>query len=275
MSSSSDESIEAAAKSSVSASNWTVPERGSFLTPEEAHRLLTDTVQFNPQAIPSSGVPVRADTPLEVGQDLQIKWGSTWWAGTIVGFESDGRVRVHYFGWANSHDELKTRAELQLDRDARVRALDLSFKREGAPARSPVPETASTFSSEALESSPNDIAIAEAQVAFAPDRGSELTLEAANLLLTETVLFNPQSIPDSGQAVLPQTPLGVGQDLQIKWGGTWWAGSIVGFESDGRVRVHYFGWASSYDEVKDRSELQLDPSARLRALDQSYKRKGW
>ena len=110
---------------------WVTPAHGSAITPEQAHVLLSGTVIFNPNAIPSSGKAVDETTPLEVGQDLQIKWGSTWWAGTILGFESDGRAKVHYFGWASSYDEPKPRDELQLDSSARVKALDSVFKRKG------------------------------------------------------------------------------------------------------------------------------------------------
>jgi hypothetical protein len=88
-------------------------------------------VIFNPGAIPSSNAPVQPTTHLYVGQDLQVKYGSTWWAGTVLGFEPDGRVKIRYFGWANSYDEPKTREELQLDRDARVRALDKTYVRQG------------------------------------------------------------------------------------------------------------------------------------------------
>jgi hypothetical protein len=110
---------------------WVPPPQGGPLLAEDAHRLLAGTVIFNPKSIPSSNTPVELDTPLDLGQDLQIKWGGTWWAGSILGFEPDGRVRIHYFGWASSYDELKSRSELQLDRTARVRALESTYVRTG------------------------------------------------------------------------------------------------------------------------------------------------
>jgi hypothetical protein len=105
------------------------PPHDSSLHPEEAHRLLSGTIIFNPRAIQSSNVPIEPHALLVPGQDLQVKYGSTWWAGTVLGLEKDGRVRIHYFGWADSWDELKTRAELQVDSDVRVRALDSTYKR--------------------------------------------------------------------------------------------------------------------------------------------------
>jgi hypothetical protein len=107
------------------------PRHSGPLKAQEAHRLLSGKIIFNPNTIPSSGVPVGPTTPIFIGEDLQVKWGETWWAGTITGFEADGRVRIHYFGWADSWDEAKLRTELQLDRGARVRALDSTYVRDG------------------------------------------------------------------------------------------------------------------------------------------------
>jgi hypothetical protein len=107
------------------------PPHGSPLGTEEAHRLLSGKVIFNPGSIASSNVPADPDLPLKIGEDVQVKYGNSWWAGTIVGPEPDGRVRIHYFGWADSWDEAKTRAELQVDRNARVRALDSTYMRKG------------------------------------------------------------------------------------------------------------------------------------------------
>jgi hypothetical protein len=106
------------------------PTHGGPLLPEQAHWLLAEKVLFSPNSIASSNVPVGPDTQLFVGQDLQVKWGETWWAGTVVGMEAEGKVRIHYFGWAASWDEVKTRAELQLDKGARVRALDSTYVRK-------------------------------------------------------------------------------------------------------------------------------------------------
>ena len=107
-----------------------LPPHNSPISPEQAHALLTGQIHFNPTAIPGSDIPIAPDTPLAVGQDLQVKWGNDWWAGTVLSFEPDGRIRIHYFGWADSWDEPKTRTELQLDRQARVHALDRTYVRQ-------------------------------------------------------------------------------------------------------------------------------------------------
>jgi hypothetical protein len=266
-------SVHSDSKEAAASDNWQPPARGSKLSPEEAHRLLSGTIQFNPGSIQSSGIPVGQDTPLLIGQDLQVKYGGTWWAASIVGLEPDGRVRIHYFGWADSYDEVKSRAELQLDPDVRLRALDGSFVRDGRPPASLTSYDEIKGRVE-LQLDP-DARLLDVEPVFPARSGSpSWTPKDASRLLTGTVQFNPGSIASSNIPVQPYTPLSVGQDLQVKYGNTWWAASIVGFEPDGRVRIHYFGWADSYDEVRPRTDLQLDPQARARAVNAAVARSG-
>ncbi len=114
-----------------------------------------------------------------------------------------------------------------------------------------------------------------AGLAEAPPHGAELQPNDAHELLAEKVLFNPNPIPSSNTAIAPDTPLEIGQHLQVKWGDQWWAGRVLGLEPDGKVRIHYFGWADSWDEAKPRTELQWDRKAPVRALESTYVRKGW
>jgi hypothetical protein len=97
--------------------------KGETLNQDQFAHLLKGETPFNPGAIPSSGIAVTDATPLALGQDLQMKWGSTWWAATVTGFESDGGIRVHYFGWDEAHDEIVPRSDLQLDTNVREKAI--------------------------------------------------------------------------------------------------------------------------------------------------------
>lgn len=88
---------------------------------------MRDEIPFRPGSIVSSGLPVLEDTVLQEGQDLQLKWGSSWWAATITGFEPDGGIRVRYFGWGSYPEEIVPRSDLQLDSDVRRKAVDATY----------------------------------------------------------------------------------------------------------------------------------------------------
>lgn len=104
----------------------------------------------------------------------------------------------------------------------------------------------------------------------APPRGQPITAAQRAQLMREDVAFNPGRIESSETPVTEDTALTAGQDIQIKWNGTWWAGLITGIEPDGMVRVRYFGWGSYPEEIVPRSDLQWDPAARARALEATY-----
>lgn len=102
------------------------------LPPERMAALLDGRELFNPGAIEESTIPVTEQTPLQIGQPLQVTWGGSWYAGKVVGFAEDGGVHVRYFGWAPSWDEIVPRAELRLDPQAFERAINASLPRLGA-----------------------------------------------------------------------------------------------------------------------------------------------
>ena len=100
-----------------------LPPRGEPLDLQQVASLMSGEIDFLPSAIESSGLPVGESTELTIGQEVQLKWGSTWWAASILGFESDGMVRVHYFGWSSQHDEIVPRSDLQLDSGTKEKAI--------------------------------------------------------------------------------------------------------------------------------------------------------
>lgn len=104
------------------------PSPQSLLSQYELSTLRMGFISFNPGSIPSSGIPVTEETPLKIGQDLQMKWGTTWWAATVVGFEPDGGIRMHYFGWDSSFDEILPRSDLQLDTGVREKAIQTVYQ---------------------------------------------------------------------------------------------------------------------------------------------------
>jgi len=72
-------------------------------------------------------------------------------------------------------------------------------------------------------------------------------------------------VEPSGIAVEPETRLEVGAAVLANWNGVWWRAQVIGLERDGRVRIHYAGWDSSWDETVSRGNLQMDISGSVRA----------
>jgi len=65
-------------------------------------------------------------------------------------------------------------------------------------------------------------------------------------------------VQPSGLPVGPDTPLEVGSPVLANWRGMWWRAQVVALESEDRVRIHYVGWDSRWDETVPRSSLLLD-----------------
>ena len=73
---------------------------------------------------------------------------------------------------------------------------------------------------------------------------------------------SPGPIVSSGISVAAETKLKAHQNVQVEWGGEWWAGEVLMLQPDGRVKIHYVGWDSSWDEDVPRSRLQLPSKPR-------------
>lgn len=103
-----------------------------------------------------------------------------------------------------------------------------------------------------------------------PESGSSLSAEQFRQLMVGDISFAPQSLPPSGRSVDDSTPLQAGQEILIEWKGSWWAGTVTGFEPDGAVRVSYFGWDRNWDEAVPRSDIQLGTNTREMAIQTVY-----
>jgi len=67
----------------------------------------------------------------------------------------------------------------------------------------------------------------------------------------------PAPIDSSGKPVTGETNLQVGQILQVRDGGVWYPVDVQEVLPDGRVKIHYRGWQTTWDKVVARTELQL------------------
>ena len=71
-----------------------------------------------PQGVASSGRPVGPDTPLFVGQIVQLRDNRRWIPADILELAGDGRIKVHPRGWnTDAWDKLVAREQLQLAPD--------------------------------------------------------------------------------------------------------------------------------------------------------------
>jgi hypothetical protein len=62
-----------------------------------------------------SDIPVRPDTPLEVGSTVLSFSQGRWWRAVVIGLEAEDQVRLHFPGWDAKWDVTVSRDELQVD----------------------------------------------------------------------------------------------------------------------------------------------------------------
>lgn len=155
-------------------------------------------------AIQGNGTAVTAQTPLAVGNIVQVLWNGVHYQAQVLALNGDGTVRVHYVGWSNNWDENVARDRLKV---GPIVALT------NAPAPAP-------------------------QAAAAPPP-------------------NAQPAVGTGTAIDANTPLAAGQAIIVEWSGRWYPGSVIRTNPDGTVRIHYVGWADSWDEDAPRARIRL------------------
>ncbi len=64
-------------------------------------------------------------------------------------------------------------------------------------------------------------------------------------------------VDPAGQSVLEDTSLKPGDRVIAWWNGDWWKAEVIEVHPDGKIKVHYTGWDSQWDEVLERDRLQL------------------
>lgn len=171
--------------------------------------------------------PARASSPsFETGASVLIEWGGRWWPGTVVERRGDDAWLVHYDGWSSMWDE------------------------EVGPAR--------------IVAGPRGVVAPVGGTRGTLSNGTRLAIGAALLAAALGIgrLVRPEP-PDSGAvrptSVVPTTPLQVGQAVEALWQGKWWSAEVLALDPDGRVRIHYVGYSSAWDEVVERSRIRIRP----------------
>jgi hypothetical protein len=60
-----------------------------------------------------------------------------------------------------------------------------------------------------------------------------------------------------GEIVTDEASIAVGDKLLAEWGGQWWKVEVLETRADGQVKIHYEGWADTWDDWYPRAKLRL------------------
>jgi hypothetical protein len=84
-----------------------------------------------------------------------------------------------------------------------------------------------------------------------------LACSSVVLQVALTLHWGPQPTQKVGDPVTDDTPLAVGTKVVAQWGNQWWDAEVLIVNPDGKVKIHYPGWDSKFDEVVPRDRLRL------------------
>lgn len=149
------------------------------------------------------------------GRPVLCEWRGRWWPATILAELPGGQYLIHYDGYSSSWDETVNASRLAL-RSAKV------------------PRAARASSS---------LVVGVVVVAVI------VVVGLATAVMFRGVSSSPSRSATSAPAVYAAPgQLVLGQAVVVRWSGQWWNATVIGLHADGRVRVHYDGWASTWDE---------------------------
>ena len=162
----------------------------------------------------------------DVGAEVAVKWKGQWYDATILAVESPGRYRIHYDGWSSSWDET-----VGTSRIAERGAVTSSGAGCGWLGRVFAYVMVTVF-------------------AF---------LVGVGILVA--VCGQSQTVDATGPPVTAETVLDPGDKIHVQWGSSWYLGTVIAVNPDGRVQIHYEGFDESNAEVVARDRLRLLPGS--------------
>ena len=159
----------------------------------------------------------KGDVTWKAGDKVDVDWKGTWWKADVVEATSEGKYKIHYVGWSTRWDETVP--------STRVRARTAGAK-EGSGTKEKVkkPEPKKTVAVKPKPIKPPPVA--------------------------------PATTKPPATTGAPATAWKVSDKVDVEWNGAWWKGEILEVAS-GKYKIHYVGWAASWDETV--------PGKRLRA----------
>lgn len=242
--------------------------------PEPEHRALESPV---PKILSEEFGNIDAATELKEGQKIEAYSGGRWWPAEVVSVHDDGSVRVHYIDFTSSADETFKRG--------RLRHPELAPEERGvqvpptvgelAEGRGEIDASTPLTAGQKIEAywggkwwpaeivsldEDERVRIHYTGFSAASDETLErIRLRPLKVAQNEREIPKPQTIDKSPEVVGDidaSTRLKVGQKVETRWGGAWYASKVVSVLDDGTVKVNYTGWSKQSDEVVERKRLR-------------------
>lgn len=164
------------------------------------------------KAVPAPAAQPSAGSRFSAGQPVLCEWRGQWWPASVLEVLGDDLYLIHYDGYSSSWDETVNASRLAL-RSAKV---PRAYAGSG-------------------------IAVGVIIVALIAGIGAASVVLGGGSSSSPSATSAPAVYATPGQLVL-------GQAVVVQWSGRWWNATVIAVYPDGRVRVHYDGWASSWDE---------------------------
>jgi hypothetical protein len=158
------------------------------------------------------GVPRMPELDVRHGAKLWVEWRGAWWPATAVREADHGMTRIHYDGFSTRWDE------------------DVPASRM-APRDRPPPGKRAGLAPSGL-----------AWVAV-------VLVVLGGLVAVALGSTSATSGTTPGTALVTARTLGVGSEVWIAWGSSWYEGRVIEIEGETSVRVHYTGWSDASDET--------------------------
>lgn len=157
------------------------------------------------------------------GSPVVVEWSGRWWDAHVIDQVGPDRWHIRYDGWSEKWNEVVGPDRIRDRATARAR----SYPRATATRNGALVVLA----------------------VFALVVG--LTV-AAILALGSRATSRP-----TGSVATTESALAPGQAVEVYWQGRWFPADVVAVHADGRVRVHYTGYADSWDEDVTRDRVRV------------------
>jgi hypothetical protein len=159
-----------------------------------------------------------------VGEAVMVEWGSRWWNAHILEDVGDAHWKIRYDGWSSRWDE--------------------TVGEERIHPRGTEPEARAVGRVTGVLWLVTIVAIAGI-IVWAVNRAGH---------------SGPSShghASPSGQPITERTVIAVGERVEAYSVSSWYDARVLAVGADGRIRVHYEGWSTNWDEFVSRDRVRV------------------